>query len=183
MASDPIPNLALAPTQPWFARLGISGKLMAIGAVAGIIVAFLPLASVSIELQGPGGANVFGIPGFQGGANQPFMRTNNTVMVVDNWRGKIGLVGYLAALVLAFALYPPNGLRQKELCWAAVGVGLLSVVLAIWLLILALDTGGANLMGMGMVKTTVGIGALLNVVAGAVVAAGGFLKARQETLI
>src|SRR5262245_56495053 len=71
MANDPVPNIALPPKQPWFARLGMSGKLLLFGAVAGIIAAFLPLAAVSVELQGPGGANIFPIPGFQGKTNQP----------------------------------------------------------------------------------------------------------------
>jgi hypothetical protein len=121
--------------------------------------------------------------GGQGGANVPSISVGKTVMVVEDWRGKIGLVGYLAALIFAFVLYPPGGLGLKTLCWAAVGAGLLVTVLAIWLLILALDTGSANMMGMVGVKATVGIGAFLNVVAGAVVAVGGFLKTREEKLI
>lgn len=173
-----------APTQPWFARLGLSGKLMAIGGLAGIIVAFLPFMSVSVQMEG----DPFGMLGGQGGGNQPTisitpMSVNQTAMVVENWRGMIGLVGYLAAFVLAFVLYPPNGLGQKALCWRGVGVGLLVAVLAIWLLVLALDTGSADLMGMGSVKSTVRIGAFLNVLTGVAVVAGGFLKAREEKLI
>jgi hypothetical protein len=111
------------------------------------------------------------------------MSVNKTAMVVENWRGKVGLVGYVAALVLAFVLYPPQGLAQKALSWAAVGAGLLVAVLAIWLLVLALDTGSADLMGIGSVKASVGVGAFINVLAGAAVAVGGFLKAREEKLI
>ncbi len=175
-----------APTQPWFARLGLSGKLMAIGGLAGIIVAFLPFMSVSVQMEGAG--DPFGMLGGRGGGNQPTisitsMSVNETAMVVENWRGMVGLVGYLAAFVLAFVLYPPNGLGQKALCWRGVGVGLLVAVLAIWLLVLALDTGSADLMGMGSVKSTVRIGAFLNVLTGVAVVAGGFLKAREEKLI
>jgi hypothetical protein len=36
---------------------------------------------------------------------------------------------------------------------------------------------------MGMGRVTVEIGAVLNIVAGVMVAAGGFLKAREEKLI
>jgi hypothetical protein len=104
-------------------------------------------------------------------------------MVVDDWRGKVGLLGYLAAVVLAFVLYPPNGLRPKALCWAGVGAGLLSLVLAIWLLVQASDASNLNLMGMASVKVSTGFGAFINVLAGAAVTAGGFLKAREENLI
>ena len=56
-------------------------------------------------------------------------------------------------------------------------------MLALWLLVLALN-GSAGLSGFGgSFQITVGIGAILNLLAGAAVAAGGFLKAREEKLI
>jgi hypothetical protein len=183
MASEQVPSPAPEQMQQWFARLGLSGKLLAIGGLGGIIVAFLPLVSTSVAMPGPGGANPFGMPGNMGGANQLVMSINKTVAIVEDWRGKICLAAYLAAVVFAFVLYPPNGLRDKALCWGGVGGGLVAVVLAIWLLVLALDTGSADLMGMGIVKASVGIGAFLNVLAGAAVAIGGFLKAQEEKLI
>jgi hypothetical protein len=166
-----------------FARLGLSGNLLLIGGLAGIVVAFLPLVSVSLQMQGPGGADLFGMLGGRGGGGQPAVSVTKTTMVLEDWRGKVGLVGYLVALIFAFVLYPPNGLGQKALSWVAVGAGLLAAVLAIWLLVLALDTGRADLFGMGSVKATTGFGAFLNVVTGLMVVAGGFLKAREEKLI
>lgn len=183
MASDQVPNLAPAPMQPWFSRLGLSGKLLLIGGLVGIIVAFLPLVSVSLQMQGFGGADLSGMLGGRSGGGQPAVSVTGRVMVVQDWRGKVGLAAYLAALIFAFVLYPPNGLGQKALSWAGVGAGLLASVLAVWLLVLALDTGGTNLLGIGRVKATTGVGAFLNVVAGLSVAAGGFLKAREEKLI
>jgi hypothetical protein len=92
-------------------------------------------------------------------------------------------VGYLATLALAFVLYPPNGLGQKALGWAGVGVGAFIALLALWLLILALNgSAGVATFG-GSFKISVGFGAILNLLAGAAVAAGGFLKAREEKLI
>lgn len=164
MASEPIPSAPAKPTQPWFARLGLGGKLLAIGGAAGIIVGFLPLMSASAEMMG-------------------MMRVNQTAMVVDDWRGMICMLGYLAALVSTFVLFPPGGLRQKERCWAVVGIGLLVVLLAIWLLMRVLATGSADMMGMGSLKSTVGIGAFLNVLTAGTVAAGGLVKARDEMLI
>lgn len=183
MASKQFPSLAPAPTQPLFARLGISGKLLLIGGLAGIIVAFLPLVSVSLQMQIPGGGDPFGMLGGLGGGGQPTVSVAKTVMVFEDWRGKVGLVGYLAAVVLTFVLYPPSVLGKKALSWAAVCAGLLAAMLAIWLLVLALDTGRADLFWMGSVKATPGVGAFLNVVTGLMVVAGGFLKAREEKLI
>ena len=177
MASEQVPRPTRAPRFP-LARLGFSGTLLLIGGLVGIIAAFLPLVSISFPMQGPG-ANPAGANPFQmlGGIGEPtiydsYQRTMS-VKVVQDWRGKVGLAGYLAALICAFVLYPPNGLGQKALCWAGVGAGLLVTVLAFWLLI--------DLMGMG--RVTVEIGAVLNIVAGVMVAAGGFLKAREEKLI
>jgi hypothetical protein len=142
---------------------GLSRPLLICGGLAGFIVAFLPLLTVSILMGGMG--------------------ANHSVMIAADWRGKICLAGYVAALVLALVLYPPNGLRQKALAWIGVGVGLLVVVMALWLLVLALDSGSTELFGMGRAQATVGVGAFLNVVAGAAVAAAGFLKARDEKLL
>jgi len=188
MASEQVPSSVLAPPAPsqipplqaWLGRLGLSGKLLAIGGLVGAIAVFLPLLSMSIQMQAPGGANVFG---GKGGVNLPAVSTSQSVMVVGDWRGVLCLVGYLAALALAFVLYPPNGLGQKALGWAGAGVGGLIVLLALWLLVLALN-GSAGLTGFGgSFQISVGIGAILNLLAGAVVAAGGFLKAREEQLI
>jgi len=173
-SSVPAPPPQLQPLQAWLARLGLSGKLLAIGGLVGVIAVFLPLLSMSLQM--PGGAQLFG---GKGGVNLPAVSTSHSVMVVGDARGVLCLVGYLAALALAFVLYPPNGLGQKALGWAGVGVGALIALLALWLLLGALN-GSGGLMGF---QVTVGIGAILNLLAGAAVAAGGFLKAREEKLI
>ena len=188
MASEPVPTSVLAPTsspqvpplQAWLARLGLSGKLLAIGGLVGVIAVFLPLLSMSMQVQmpTPRGVNMFG---GKGAVNLPGFSSSQSVMVVRDWRGTLCLVSYLAALGLAYVLYPPNGLgqNQKTLGWAGVGVGALIALLALWLLVLALN-GSAGMMGL---RITVGIGAILNLLTAAAVAAGGFLKAREEKLI
>jgi hypothetical protein len=177
MASEPQTTRPAVPPPPLLARLGLSGMLLAVGGIVGIIVTFLPLASesVSVEVQNP----MFGQLGAIGARSE-------TVKVVDNWRGIICLIGYIAAVILAFVLYPPLGLRQKALSWAAVGAGLVTAVFAIWLLIWVLRAagGGADVMGISVKSAvTVGVGAALNVLTALVVTAGGFLKAREERLI
>src|SRR5262249_47115986 len=150
-----VPNPTLPPT-PWFARLRLSGKLLALGGLAGVLAAFLPLISVSVEVLG-------------------VSSVHKTEMVVEDWRGKVGLVGYLAALFLTFLLYPPHGPPQKALCWLGVAAGLLVAGLAVWLLVEAPNARAAvQVMGLASAKKTVGAGAFLNVLAGAVVAGGGF---------
>jgi hypothetical protein len=188
MASEQVSSSAPAPSSPpqlppfqaWLGRLGLSGKLLAIGGLVGVIAVFLPLLSMSIQMQTPGGANLVGS---KGQFNLPAVSSSQSVMVVRDWRGVLCLVGYLAALALAYVLYPPNGLGQKALGWAGVGVGAFIALLALWLVVLALN-GSAGMMGFGgSMQITVGIGAILNLLAGAAVTAGGFLKAREEQLI
>src|ERR1700723_3348778 len=129
MASETVPSPVLAPSptpfQAWLARLGLSGKLLAIGGLVGVIAVFLPLLSMSLQLQLPTGRSGVSLPG---------VSTSQSVMVLRDWRGVICLLGYLAALALAVVLYPPNGLGQKALGWAGVGVGALITLLALWLL-------------------------------------------------
>jgi hypothetical protein len=168
---------APSPLAAWFARLGLSGKILTFAALAGIIAVFLPLLSVSMSVQMPG------IKINQLGVNQPGLNSSKTTMVVEDWRGQIALVGYIAALALAFVLYPPKGLGQKALCWAGLGAGALVALLALWALIVVLNAGSNDLMGMAMLKISPGIGAFLNLAAGIGVAVGAFLKTREEKLI
>ena len=185
MASEPIPSsvptppaqLQLQPLQAWLARLGLSGKLLAIGGLVGVIAVFLPLLSMSFQMQTPGGTNLFG---GKGAVQLPAVSSSQSVMVIQDWKGVLCLLGYLASLALAFVLYPPNGLAQKALGWAGVGVGGFITLLALWLLMQALN-GSSGMGGFGF-QVSVGIGAILNLLAGAAVAAGGFLKAREEKL-
>jgi hypothetical protein len=178
MASEPVSTSVpvssqLQPFHAWVERLGISGKLLAIGGLIGFIAVFFPLLSMSMQMPAIGG---------KAGVSMPAISSSQSMMVVGDWRGVLCLLGYVAAFALAFVLYPPNGLGQKSLAWAGVGVGGFIALLALWLLILAVN-GSAGLVGFGAsIKISVGFGAIVNVLAGATVAAGGFLKAREVKL-
>ena len=50
----PPPEIQLQPLQAWLARLGLSGKLLAIGGLVGLIAVFLPLLTMSMQVQVPG---------------------------------------------------------------------------------------------------------------------------------
>jgi hypothetical protein len=178
-APAPLAQAQVQPLQAWLARLGLSGKILAIGGVVGIIAVFLPLLSMSMEVPNFGGTNPFG---GKGGVNLPAVSTSRSVMVISDGRGVLCLVGYLATLALAFVLYPANGLRMKYLGWAGLGVGGFIALVALWLLASAFN-GSAGLSGFGgSFQISVGIGAILNLLASALVTVGGFLKAREEKL-
>jgi hypothetical protein len=186
MASEQIPGSVLAPPtasqssplQAWLARAGLSGKLLAIGGAVGVVVVFFPLLSMSFQMQMPAGAGALADK-----VNLAAVSTSQSVKVVSDWRGVLCLLGYVAAVVLAVVLYPPNGLGQKTLAWAGAGVGGFIALLALWLLFAAFSgSAGVATFG-GSFQISIGIGAILNLLAGAAVAAGGFLKAREEGLI
>ena len=173
MATDQVPPTAPPPTQLW-ARWGRSGKLLAIGAVVGIVAVFLPLVSMSVTTSGFGG---FEIPGMPKGE----ITVNNLrASVIDDWRGVVDLLAYLACLVFAFLLYPP---RQKALVWAALGTGGVAALLAFWLLISAMRSGSGIAVPVMSYQVSVGIGAYLNFIAAGLVATGALLKAREEKLV
>ena len=175
-AHTPPPQPHAQPAQAWLARLGLSGKILAIGGLVGVIAVWLPL--VSIQMQTPSG-NLFGA---RGGVSAPAISLTQTIMVVRDFRGMICLAGYIAALALIFMLYRPNGLGQKSLCLAAAGVGALITLMALWL-VLGTLSGSGSLGGFGGgLSISVGIGAILNLLAAVAVAAGGVLKAREERL-
>jgi hypothetical protein len=178
MSNEPAPVVD-SPLRAWFSRLGPSGKLLALGGALGVIVVFMPLVSVSVNMGGDfPGAGDEGSP-----FAAPAMNIHQTAMVVSNWRGALCLFGYVAAIVLAYLLYPAGTLEQKALIWAAVGVGALVALLAFWLLASVLSSSNTDMMGMGSVQASPGFGAFLNVLTAASVAAGAGMKAREEKMI
>jgi hypothetical protein len=149
----------------WLSRSGWSGRLFVAGGLIGLIAAFLPLISFSMEMMGG------------------FMSGNQTLMVVDDWRGKVSMPGYLAALAFAWLLYPPGWSPAKLLVWIGVGVGLGLVLLGMGLLISTLQSrGGSDMLGMASARMTPGIGGFVNLAGAAAVAAAGMIKAREEKL-
>jgi len=195
----PIPSLlllrasaALAPAG-FFARLGLSGNLLVFGGLAGIVICFLPIVSISLKpLLGP--------------------TETKTVQAIDDWRGTISLVGYFILVMLAILLYPASGFPNKNLCGIAIGIGVLVFSLGIWLLILVYNSvktvqvglepafgsfaflaGGDPVRGIlellraaslaGEVKVNLGIGAFLSLLTGASVTLGAILKSKREKLL
>jgi hypothetical protein len=184
VATEPVISLASAPPpltqaqpqpfQAWLARLGISGKLLAIGGVVGVVAVFLPLVSISMSAGGFGG---------RGGASAPGFSVSQTVLVIRDFRGILCFLGYLGAVGLSYALYSPSvRLDPKTFGWAGVGVGGFIALLALWL-VLGTLSGSGSIGGFGGgLSISVGSGAIINLLAAGAVAAGAVLKAREEKL-
>ena len=98
--------------QQWFARLGTSGKLLAIGGVVGAIAVFLPLISFTVDVMGVAGGR-------------------HSSMVIDTWQGVVCLIAYIGAIVSAFLIYPSPGSANKAPGWLGLAVGAAAAVCAV----------------------------------------------------
>ena len=147
-----------SPAVEWFTRLGVSGQFLLLGGAAGVIVAFFPLVSYSAKL--------IEFPG---------------VMVIDDWRGLLTVIGYLAAIVLAVVLYPVGGGAQRKHTWAALGLGGVLILVGVWLFLTAVRASGG--LFAGDTSASVGLGAILNLVTAGAVLTGAIWKAREERLV
>jgi len=163
VSTEVSPGTAPSSAGEWFARLGISGKVLLIAAAFGVLSCFLPLMTMSIQTFG--------------------QQISKSALVINDWRGVVALLGYAGVIGLTFLLYPAGRAPEKGLAWAALGVGGFVALMTLWLLILALNSGASfGFGGFGGAKVSAGIGAFLNVLAGLAVAGGGVLKAREEKL-
>ena len=179
MVDEKPQSLAASSALSWFMRLGISGKLLLAGGLCGLVAAFCPLFSFSVETNTfPGLAQVLA-------AGAPTANVNDTltVNVIDDWRGKSCLIIYFVALSFAVFLYLPKGIVAKGVYWVVPALGIAALALAVWQLLEVFDGSRAAPMGLITIVTKPEIGALLNIAAGAGVAVAGFLKVREEKLI
>jgi hypothetical protein len=164
MSIEDVPNAPKNAPALWLKRSGLSGKLLAAGGALGVVAAFLPLMSISSQMMG-------------------MMAINRTASVVDAWQGVIGLIAYLACLGFSWLLYPPDKPPTRGLCWSALGACAIVGVTALWLLIAtSRSSGGVDMMGMGELKASMGVGCIVNVLAAAAVVTGGLFKGREERL-
>jgi hypothetical protein len=149
---------------------GIGGLVMGIAAVIGIIACFLPLVSFSVSAFGINQSATGGMP-------------------IKDWRGTIGFLCYLAAVGITIGFLVGNRSLFKGLCWGAIGVGALAVLMAILLLVATMSSAQTSVSG-GLPGFNLGvsggsspaIGAILNLLAAIGVGVGAVLKARQERL-
>lgn len=147
----------------WWANLGLSGKLLACGGLAGVLCAFLPAMSVSVS---GGGLNV-----------------SESVMVVRPWQGKLGLLGFAGCLVIAFLLYqsPPSP-KKRQLLLGLLGCAGVAVLMTVWLFFDVLSAGSHTQAMFASASTSTGIGMYLTVLAAIAVGAGAGMKAKEEKL-
>jgi hypothetical protein len=173
MSSEPTPLTPAAPVEPfsfglWWNRLGLSGRLMAVGGTAGIVACLLPALSTSIS------GSLGKLAGIQG---------SRSVLVVESWEGVLGLFGFAGAVALCFLLYGARGPSNRALYWAPVGIGAVLVLLSLLLLVTVLrGSQTAGFGGIAEFKISPGIGAFAYLLTAAVVTGGAVLKAREVRL-
>src|SRR5262249_15023527 len=121
--SGSIPRTTQPVAQQWYANLGASGKILVLGAAFGVVACFLPLVRWSIEVLGA--------------------TSSQSWMVIEDWRGKLCLVGYLAAVTFAILMYLPRKSVTRLMCVGALAVGAFLALFALWLLVDTFRSGGS----------------------------------------
>ena len=141
-------STATAPSKSifalWMERSGLSGKVLAGCAVVGVISLFLPAVTVSV-----GSISV-------------------SVKCIQGWQGKLGLLCYVALLVLGLLVYKKETPHNRTRLYAVIGA--VAILMALLLLLDVTKLGN------------VGIGVILNLVAAAGTGAGALLKAKADQL-
>jgi hypothetical protein len=128
------------PFVEWFTGLGITGKMVLFGSIIGIIAAFMTLG-----------------------------RGDESVRLVQDWRGVLSLLAYFAAGCLSVLLYLPGGHpQQRNMSRALLAAGVLVAVFAAWLALSNWKAGPVTL--------------CLNLIAAGAVAIGALFKAFDERI-
>ena len=145
------------------AGLGASGKLLGLGALVGILAAFLPAYSDTLAVA----KEDAGVVIFQ------------SWMVLSDWRGLLCFLGYLGTIALVWGMYvtPVETGKPSSILYTTLGVA--AVVLVCSVLLLAVVLRGAGGVP-GVVNVSVGLGTFLNCVAAISLAGGAALRAHEE---
>jgi hypothetical protein len=149
--------------QQWYANLGSSGKILVLGAAFGVVACFLPLIRWSAEVLGA--------------------TTSHSWLVIEDWRGKLCLVGYLVAAVLALLMYLPGKSVTRMMCVGVVAVGAFLALFALWLLVDAFRSGGSVSTPDMASGVSPGLGVIVNLLTAITVAAGAYFKAHEEKVM
>ena len=180
------PSTKVAPTHPptaavaqkhqhgWWHRAGLSGKLLGLGALAGLLFTFFPAITAVTTVK------LFGTE-----KTEPARE-----LVLASLPGKLELGLFVACLVFAFLLYPaPPGAVSRNRLLAALACAGAAVLCALWVLVSAMTAEARVLaelkqafgsLGDGItVSCSVGLGAYLTLLASLAVAAGAGLKAKE----
>lgn len=149
----------------WFGRLGISGKLLFIGSIVGVISCLLPAISASVNIMG--------------------VSKSNSDMVIEKWPGILGFLGFGGCIALAFLMYKPGGQSLPGLGWLPLAItGAVTLFALINLIAKMGDVSDAKaLMGGGFggaVNVSVGIGSYVFLLSAGAALAGGIMKAKED---
>ena len=134
-------------------KLGAHAPKIMLGACAlGLVSLFLPAVTVS------------------------FLGISESIAVFRDWRGKLGLIGYTAAAVMAARMLK-NTPVSKQKVMACLGVAAAVALLAVWLPLSIKSGSGALASAIKM-----GVGCYVNIAAALVLAAGAAALAKREKL-
>lgn len=159
-------NAPAEPTPPVVPRSfkrELPGGLLALGSVAGIFALLcLPVLSSTIRL-GVAQDSGAGVP------------------ARAHWLGQCGVAAYLLLILLAAPLTDARVPPRRSLCWLALGVAVFAVLLAIFLLVVALDAPRAlREAGVLWMEVSVGSGTILNLLAALAVTTGAILRLLRQ---
>lgn len=143
------------------AKLTLADKVIGSAAVLGIISTFLPAVSVTVELFGE--------------------KSTTSASVIGDWRGKLGLLCFLAAGTILFLMIQKIVPVTKNLLYGLLAACGVSALMGILLLIGA--SSSTSNVPTALFKVSVSIGAYLFLLCGLAMAAGGFLKAKEQKLV
>ena len=126
------------PFRAWLDRTGLHGKLIAGGAVLGIICAFLPLVSIRVG------------------------EISFSAMIIEVWQGWMSFLAYIACGIGAWLLYQPSQHRlHKQFMYALLGSAGLIVLFALWMAVAARSVLGFGAILNVIVASGVGAGVFL----------------------
>jgi hypothetical protein len=160
VGAGPVAAIPMSPAG-LIAKLTLADKVIGCAAAVGIISTFLPAVSVSVEILG--------------------MKQSNSASVIADWRGKLGLLCFLAAGTILFLLIQKGAAAPKNLLYGLLGACGVAPLLGILLLIGASSTmSNVPAEAREMVKGGVAFGAYLFLLCGLGMAAGGSSRRRSR---
>jgi len=158
------PILSYASPAEMLTKMSLADKIIGGAAAMGIISTFLPAVSITVEFLG--------------------QKKSQSISVIGDWRGKVGLLCFLAAVTLLILLIQKGTAASKNLLYGLLGVCALAALMGIFLLFGASSTVSEVPAAMReMVKGGTSFGTYLFLLCGLAMAAGGFLKAKDQKLI
>jgi uncharacterized protein with PQ loop repeat len=163
VAAGPVAAMPMSAAS-LIAKLTLADKVIGSAAVVGVISTFLPAVSVTLELLGT--------------------KETRSVSVIADWRGKLGLLCFLAAGTILFLMIQKGAAASKNLMNGLLAACGIAALLGIFLLIGASSSlSDVPAAARQLMKANVAFGTYLFLLCGVGMGVGGFLKAKEQKLL